>query len=150
MREKIRATYYSQIGVRELTGRNDGIQVEAYLKYVWLKKGDPWCAANVSWCFGQNGFSKPRSGGCVQLMEQGETIYLKGKVKEIPQMADVFYIWFENKGRVAHTGFIDNWSNTWVTTVEGNTNAAGSREGDGVYKKYRMKGQIYAVVKYIK
>lgn len=149
VRDKIRTSYTEKIGVRELTGRNDGIQVESFLKYVWLKKGEPWCAAYVSWCFGQNGFSKPRSGGCVQLSEQGKTIYKSGKTQSIPLYGDVFFIWFANKGRVAHTGFVESWSETWVVTVEGNTNEAGSREGDGIYKKKRLKRQIYSVVNYI-
>lgn len=149
LRDAIQKTYTSQIGVRELTGRNDGKEVEMYLAYVWLKKGQPWCAAGVSWCFGQNGIKKARSGGCVQLMEQGTTIYINGKVKAVPQKADVLFIWFAEKGRVAHTGFIDKWSDTWVNSVEGNTNQAGSREGDGWYRKKRLKRQIYAVAKYV-
>ncbi len=149
LRDKIRATYTSQLGVRELTGNNDGIAVEKYLSYVWLKKGQPWCAAFVSWSFGQNGIKKARSGGCVQLMEQGTTIYKSGVIRETPQKADVFFIYYAEKGRVAHTGLIDYWGEDFVTTVEGNTNGAGSREGNGVYRKKRLKRQIYVVTKYI-
>jgi hypothetical protein len=149
VRDNVQATYTREIGVREKTGHNDGVQVERYLKYVWLAKGNSWCAAYVSWCFGQNGITKPRSGGCVQLMEQGKTIFLKNKMTELPRHGDVFFIWFANKGRVAHTGFINKWSDTWVETVEGNTNEAGSREGDGVYRKKRLKRQIYSAVKYL-
>ena len=149
LRDKIRATYTSQLGVRELTGNNDGIAVEKYLNYVWLKKGQPWCAAFVSWSFGANQVKKARSGGCVQLMEQGEIIYKNATVIETPRPADVFFIYYIEKKRVAHTGFIDEWGEEWVTTVEGNTNGAGSREGNGVYRKKRLKRQIYAVTKYI-
>jgi hypothetical protein len=149
VREQVKATYTGKIGVREATGRNDGVQVETYLKYVWLKKGNPWCAAFVSWCLGQNSINKARSGGCVQLMEQGKVIFIKDKMTELPQTSDVFFIWFANKGRVAHTGFIEKWSDTFITTVEGNTNEAGSREGDGVYRKKRLKRQIYSVVKFL-
>lgn len=149
LRDKIRATYSSQLGVRELTGNNDGVQVEKYLNYVWLKKGKPWCASYVSWSFGQNGIKKARSGGCVQLMEQGKVIYRNSKIIETPQYADVFFIYYAEKGRVAHTGFIDKWTDDFVITVEGNTNGAGSREGNGVYKKKRLKRQIYAVTKYL-
>lgn len=149
LREQIAKRYTAQIGVRELTGNNDGKSVEVYLKYVGLSKGNPWCAAFVSWTYGQYGVKKARSGGCVQLMEQGITIYKSGKVKELPQKADAFFIWFAEKNRVAHTGFVDKWDEEWITTVEGNTNQAGSREGDGVYRKKRLKRQVYAVVKYL-
>ena len=147
LRAKIQATYTSQLGVRELTGRNDGIAVEKYLNYVWLKKGQPWCAAFVSWGFGQNGIKRARSGGCVQLMEQGTLIYKAAQIYETPQRADVFFIYYPEKGRVAHTGYVDKWGENWVETVEGNTNGAGSREGNGVYRKKRLKRQIYAVTK---
>jgi hypothetical protein len=149
IRENIRNTYQSQIGVRELTGRNDGVAVSRYLSYVWLKPGNPWCAAFVSWTLGQNGISKARSGGCVQLMEQGRIIYRSNRTIQIPQTGDVFFIYFPEKKRVAHTGFVDQWGQTSVLTVEGNTNEAGSREGDGVYRKRRLKKQIYAVTTYI-
>lgn len=152
LRDDIQKTYTSQIGIRELSGKNDGIQVEKYLNYVWLKKGQPWCAAFVSWVYGQNGIKKARSGGCVYLMEQGVVIYKSAKVvanRSSPMHGDVFFIWYANKNRVAHTGFIDKWTDDVVTTVEGNTNAAGSREGDGVYRKKRLKRQIYAVTTYI-
>lgn len=149
IRDGIQRTYESKIGVRERSGRNDGTEVEKYLTYVWLKPGQPWCAAFVSWTFGQNKISKARSGGCVALMEQGRTIYIKARAGQIPQKGDVFFIYFPEKKRVAHTGFIHQWGETTVITVEGNTNEAGSREGDGVYRKRRLKRQIYAVVTYL-
>jgi hypothetical protein len=151
VRERVQKTYTSQIGVRERTGHNDGAQVEAYLKYVGLKKGQPWCASFVCWCYGQSGVSNPRAGGCAYLLERGQLVYQSGKYKpgRYPQTADVFFIWFPDKQRVAHTGYVDKWGDGWVTTVEGNTNDAGSREGDGVYRKKRLKRQIYAIANYI-
>ena len=38
-------------------------------------------------------------------------------------------------GNGEHTGFVVDYDDTTVTTVEGNTNLNGSPEGDGVYKK---------------
>lgn len=151
IRLKVQHTYISQIGVRELTGHNDGKQVETYLKYVGLNKGQPWCASFVCWCLGQSGVVNPRSGGCAYLLEHGQLLYKRGKQvgARPPTTADVFFIWFSELGRVAHTGYIDKWQGNWVETVEGNTNGAGSREGDGVYRKRRLKRQIYAVANYI-
>lgn len=148
IRERISQTYRSQIGIREKTGRNDGPEVERYLKYAGLSKGQPWCAAFVSWCLGQNKIYKV-TGGTVALMEMGKTVYKTGGKNKLPRKADVFFIWFAEKNRVAHTGFIDLWNPNLAITVEGNTNPEGSREGDGVYKKRRLKRQIYAVCNYI-
>lgn len=42
------------------------------------------------------------------------------------------------------------WSEgNFTITVEGNTNEAGSREGDGVYRKRRLKNQIYKISRWI-
>lgn len=60
----------------------------------------------------------------------------------------MFGIWFQKLGRIAHVGFIHEWGCEWVVTVEGNTNDAGSREGDGVYMKRRINRQIYKVARW--
>ena len=73
------------------------------------------------------------------------------KNNKTPGKADVFGIWFQNLNRIAHVGFIDEWKDdcAFCITVEGNTNDEGSREGDGVYKKRRLKSQIYKVSRWL-
>lgn len=66
-----------------------------------------------------------------------------------PGTGDIFGIYFPDKNRIAHTGFIDQWDGTWLITVEGNTNVSGGREGDGVYRKRRPVNSIYQVARYI-
>lgn len=66
-----------------------------------------------------------------------------------PGTGDIFGIYFPDKNRIAHTGFIDQWDGTWLITVEGNTNVSGGREGDGVYRKRRPVKSIYQVARYI-
>ena len=46
-------------------------------------------------------------------------------------------------------GFIDEWKDPWVITVEGNTNVLGSREGDGVYRKRRLVRTVDKVARYL-
>jgi hypothetical protein len=67
-----------------------------------------------------------------------------------PGTGDVFGIYFPDKNRIAHTGFIDQWDGTWLITVEGNTNVSGGREGDGVYRKRRPVKSIFQVARYIR
>ena len=67
----------------------------------------------------------------------------------IPRAGDVFGIYFPEKKRIAHVGFIDQWDENWLITVEGNTNSSGDREGDGVYRKRRPIRSIYRVARYI-
>ena len=153
LRDKVEQKYTSQIGVREATGFNDGVTVEVYLHSVGLGKGYAWCAAFVNWVYFETGVTHVQGSAWAPLWFQKEyVIYQPSKriYKKTPNKGDVFGIWFANKGRIAHVGFIHLWENgDWVTTVEGNTNDAGSREGDGVYKKRRIKRQVYAVSNYI-
>jgi hypothetical protein len=151
IRLKVKCTYNSQIGIRELTGNNDGKSVEAYLTYCNLSKGNPWCAAFVCWTLGQNQIQNPRSGFCPNLFLKKHIVWKRDrKINRTPLYSDVFGLYFAEKKRIAHVGFIEKWTAQTVTTVEGNTNEAGSREGDGVYRKIRLTRQIYAVTRFIK
>ncbi len=162
----VREIYTNQIGVREKPG-NSGVEVEKYLRYVGLVKGNAWCAAFVCWVYGRAGVVNPRSGWTPDLFGAGKVIWTqgeRGKVKGaslvpvkgrgaspplVPRTADVFGLYFPEKGRIAHVGFIDEWNDQWLITVEGNTNVLGSREGDGVYRKRRLTRSIYKVARYI-
>lgn len=150
LRDNIEETATSQLGVYEETGKNDGVMVERYLRSVGLSKGNPWCAAYVSWVLQQDCIPNPKSGWSPSWFPDSRTIYVRGTEKKgTPQKGDVFGIYFSSKKRVAHVGLILDWSGDYVVTIEGNTNEAGSREGDGVYKKRRLKRQIYAVSSWI-
>ena len=242
IRNKVQQIYTSQIGVRE-KGLNTGPEVEQYLRYVRLSKGNPWCAAFVCWVLGEAGVSNPRSGWSPDLFGERRVIWERGvsgikyqesryvgpnpnvfpssrvngiapasrctypsslaagnwqratrkeqgtKSKDqglppsapirfssnpininqpaircaypplagagggftpfLPTTGDVFGLYFPEKKRIAHVGFIDQWDGTWMISVEGNTNVSGSREGDGVYRKRRLVRTIYKVARYI-
>lgn len=152
VRNCVEQTYLSQVGVRELTGRNDGREVEMYLAQTGFGPGAPWCAAFVAWTFAQCGVDNPNSAWSPSYFSARTTIYRSGEYLKglIPQKGDVFGIWFNNLGRVAHVGFIHSWGESWVTTVEGNTNDHGSREGDGVYLKRRLQRQVYGVSSFLR
>lgn len=168
---KVKQIYNSQIGVKE-SGQNSGPEVEKYLHYVNLPKGNPWCAAFVCWVFGQAGINNPRTGWSPALFPASKQIWSRksGLSKTVqayppkpateyshsdndreisPATADVFGIYFPEKGRIAHVGFIDQWDGTWLISVEGNTNESGNPEGDGVYRKRRPIRSIYRVARYI-
>ncbi|MBX3095670.1 MAG: CHAP domain-containing protein [Fimbriimonadaceae bacterium] len=134
--------------VRE-RGANRGQEVAQYLKTVGLGPGYPWCAAFVAHHWLAAGGEKNRlplrpasvcswvrSGGFRVTNDPGEV-----------RRADAF-AWCRDNG-TGHMGFIVQVIRTpvgvWIRTIEGNTNAAGSRDGDGVYRRTRrwtknMKG----------
>ena len=58
------------VGVREATGKNDGIVVEAILKNSKLAKGNPWCAALMVQCYDDVNIPNPHSGYCPDWFRQ--------------------------------------------------------------------------------
>ena len=142
----VKSIYDSQVGIRELTGHNDGKAVEMYLHAVNLGKGNPWCAAFVKWNYDQAGIKTTINGMALSVHRPGHFVYFKGNFTSEPVPGDAFTLYFPSLGRIGHTGFYDGRINTSVfKTVEGNTNQAGSREGDGVYRKYRSFHATYSI-----
>ena len=82
------------------------------------------------------------------LKTPGNTLSTDKREELIPRSGDVFGLYFPDKKRIAHVGFVDQWLGDWLITVEGNTNDPGSREGDGVYRKRRQVGSLDRVARY--
>ena len=95
-----------------------------------LPKGNPWCAVFVSWVFKEAGFTKPRTAWSPGL-------FPTAKLTLSPKPADVLGIYSVKLKRIAHCGLVERRQNNWIISIEGNTNIHGSREGDGVYRKWR-------------
>lgn len=146
-RKRLQAVYAAEVGVREATGNNDGLEVEAYLATTNLGAGYPWCAAFVSWVFEQEGYDQPRTPWTPALFPNKRNIWPARE--QIPQVSDVFGIYISSKKRIAHAGFVEQWGEHFVVTVEGNTNPAGSHEGDGVYRRRRRTKTIHRVSDWI-
>lgn len=153
-RVRVIINYTSQIGVREATGHNDGKDVEKYLKTVGLGKGYAWCAAYVKWSLAEAKVDvKTVTGAAASLYKPERWIYYKGKYKAEPMQADVFCLYYESLGRIGHTGFFDGWANKQMgtyKTVEGNTNDASSREGDGCYRRIRQIRATHSINRWVK
>jgi hypothetical protein len=133
--DKLLPIALAELWVREKTGKNDGWRVEQYLATVGLKKGNPYCAAFVSWVFKQAGYSYPRTGW-------SPALFPAGRLAKAAAPGNVFGIYFPAMKRIAHCGFVVNSRSDWITTVEGNTDASGGREGGGVYQRLRHKKSV--------
>jgi hypothetical protein len=148
--------YLSQLGVCEATGHNDGREVEKYLRSVGLGKGYAWCAAFVHWCFDSAGIRTSINGAAASAHNPKDLVWYQRTQLKIPEPGDVFTLWFNAMGRIGHTGFFHKKVNRTVyQSVEGNTGAGGAidvgtREGDGVYKKYRSFNATYSISRWIK
>jgi hypothetical protein len=141
-RENLVRAARREIGVREQTGKNDGRRVEEYLRYVGLKKGQPWCAAYVSFIFAQSGFNKPCSGWSPDL-------FPSSRLARSSLPGNILGIYFKKYKRIAHVGIILEQRGDYLISAEGNTNVEGSREGDGVYIRMRHRRTIYKIADWI-
>lgn len=104
--------------------------------------GQPWCAVFVSWLALVGGAAElfPRTASC----DAGAAWFReRGQWSEYPAIgAQVFY---GTPADLNHTGFVIDFDADTITTVEGNTNVTGSREGDGVYRKVRRRRDAHVV-----
>lgn len=94
-----------------------------------------WCATFVSWCALKSGNAElyPRTASCLTGVGWFKQ---RKRFSEYPAVgAQVFF----GPSGGSHTGLVYDYDDTYVYTVEGNTNDSGSAEGDGVYLKKRVR-----------
>ena len=133
-----------EIGVREQPmNSNRGKRVEEYQAATWLDgSGWLWCAAFVCWVIAKSGklpFNRPRTAGAWDFenwAKDEKLDILFNPVTDI-RRGDILIYTFSHIG-IATSAPLSGV----VRTVEGNTDAAGSREGGGVYAKTRKLSQI--------
>lgn len=104
--------------------------------------GQPWCAVFVSWLAMAAGAAElfPRTASCDTAAAWFRE---RGQWSEYPAVgAQVFY---GTPADLNHTGIVAAFDADTITTIEGNTNVNGSREGDGVYRKVRRRRDSYVV-----
>lgn len=137
----------SQLGVRELSGHNDGPAVESFLRSIGLGKGFSWCGAFVYWCVNEAAkvlnLPNPlvKTGG---VLYQWQYTKCK-KVLSNPQRGDIFII---DHGRgLGHTGRVVDVVGSKIITIEGNANNNGSREGVGIFKLEREQSTIKGYIR---
>jgi hypothetical protein len=137
-------TLTSYLGVRELTGNNDGPEVEMFLASTGLNpKGQyPWCAAFISYVFQANGLEVPQYSARAAAWFPPEKVIPDKKAIA----ADLYSLYYRNLGRIGHIGmYLYPYLNDtpYVVGGEGNTNAQGSREGNQSAKRFRPRATIY-------
>lgn len=151
-----------EVGVRE-EGNNGGARIREYQASTSLAPGEwPWCAAFVSWCLVQwlrepgNFEAVARSDNdtirawrCASARAYAWEQWARGNTRCLVldehaplQRGDIVTFDFSHIGIVTAPS-----DNGVVMTVEGNTNADGSREGDGVYAKRRPRHLIRRVIR---
>lgn len=152
-------TAESQVGVEE-EGNNGGPEVKMYQQATWYAPGPwPWCAAFVCWCvkiatqnwaLNEGGkFSKalPTTPGAFKFerwaSKEGITL-IKPINGALAKRGDIVVFKFSHIGIVVKD---QTTTGSPISTVEGNTNPAGGREGDGVYAKDRKQKHIRSLIR---
>jgi hypothetical protein len=150
----------AEVGVREIANTNCGERVDQYKAATWLnpKKGWAWCAAFVCWVVREamasagvkqtKTFKRPRTAGAWDFenwsLEQDKTTNTKKPHGGDILPGDIVVFTFSHIG-IAVSAPDDDGN---VTTVEGNTDTAGSREGGGVYLKSRHISKIRSRIRF--
>lgn len=128
----------AQIGTRE--GNHDD---NPYGRWFGMNHA-PWCAAFVSWVFAHSGARLPAiqsSKGFLRVAIGREWARTHGRLTRTPQPGDVFFI--VRRDGTGHTGIVESVGpHGTITTIEGNTNANGSRLGDRVARRTRSVDTI--------
>lgn len=128
------------VGETEVGGNNRGKFVELCQKTVDnYAGGEAWCMAfvesMVSYAELKTGIISTffSSEHCLTTWRKSKAV---DRVKKIPAPGAII-IWQHGKSENGHTGFVTEWLDKKMTTVEGNTGSASFRDGDGVYSKTR-------------
>lgn len=123
----------AELGVTEVGGNNRGPRVNQYLASVGLDPGYSWCASFVFWCFRQAAQQLgivnpcPRTAGAVRLWTLTEPI-----CRDLVPAPGAIYV-LDHGGGKGHAGIIESIDDEGtISEISGNTNAAGSREGNAV------------------
>ena len=143
-----------QQGCKETPGHpNTGPMVEAYQSATWLKPGPwPWCAAFIAWCL-KEWLRSPdvqSAFGLSSIAQVEQWRFRSAKAFDFENWGTAHKMDVLPEGALAKAGDIitfdfshigivraDEVQGQPIATVEGNTNGAGSRDGDGVYLKTR-------------
>lgn len=94
-----------------------------------------WCATFTSWGAHQVGIDQlwPMTASCYTAVEWWKA---RGRFTEYPVLGGPMYMGSHGQD---HVGVVYAYDADTIWTVEGNTNAGGSYQGDGVYQRVRPR-----------
>jgi hypothetical protein len=128
------------VGIRESAGNNMGPMVKLLQRTIGEAVKEPWCMSLVQTCLA---YAERKCGVLSRIYptEHCMTCWREtpgmSRVKNIP-LPGAIIIWRNGSSDAGHTGMVvEAVRGNYLLTVEGNTGADGSRDGDGVYHKKR-------------
>jgi hypothetical protein len=134
----------SYVGTTELTGNNDGLEVEQFLASVGLAKGNPYCAAFVSFILDETtGIWQPKiRSGLASHFITAASIDARDVLRGSISVPDgTLVIWQKGNTIFGHIGFVaEQEESNLFRTIEANTSSGvygNQRDGDGVWYRQR-------------
>lgn len=129
-------------------GSNWGEPVKTYLASVGINFPASWCMAFIYWCFDQAAKDLSIKNNAIRT---GGVMFAWNKASAAiksfePKIGSVFIMEFG--GGLGHTGIVENYDDTFIYTIEGNTNDTGSREGIEVCRRKRSRKSIKGYLNY--
>lgn len=152
-RDAILARAKSQLGVHEIPAYSN---ITPYTR--WYGITGPWCAMFVSWVFYHAGLALPISTSkgfayCPYGVDWFKKRGAWATAAARPKPGWLVFFDFPGDGvnRVSHVGIVEGVAaDGRIITIEGNTNAAGSRTGGNVMRHYRRSGIVgYGIINYV-
>lgn len=152
--QRIVAVAANEVGIRE-TSKNQGPGIAKYwsaTSYLdGYKNREPYCAACVCWIVKQacadqsHSFSLPTSAVAYDFERWAKNNAGNGVALVEPEQAragDIFTL-----SAASHVGIVESVHGDTATTLEGNTDGSGSREGDGYYRRTRNLTSFRKVIR---
>lgn len=121
-----------EVGVREHGGNNRGTRVEEYQRENGGVPGESWCADFACFCL-RRGDPPPTFASSRRAMGLWEKNPGARRTEPVP--GGLFII--DHGDGKGHVGFVESIGGGDFTSIEGNTDAAGGREGFEVARRIR-------------
>lgn len=134
----------SQVGLREVTGNNDGPHIEKYLNSVGLHGRYPYCAAGIYWCFAQatKNLQKQQSDIPIKKTASANAIFDDARTRGtktlyVTKNGDLL-VWRIPRSYSGHIEIVIRSIGAGIyLTIGFNTSNGNPREGQGNYYRYR-------------
>lgn len=137
---QVAAWLCDDVKVREVGGNNRGPWVKRILASVGLTEGFAWCAATVWFCGIKAGLEIGPKTGRAAVRNWAAWAEEEGRITNSPERGDLGF-WL-NADQTGHIFRVVQVVGPWVRTIEGNTGPDGGRDGDGMYRKTRLKSKL--------
>lgn len=128
----------AQVGTRE---DPVGSNRTRYAALAGHTNGAAWCATFLTAGARVTGLQLPDGAGSAWTPSMEAAFKRAGRLGRVPKVGAFAFVYFPGLGRVAHVGVVWKVQGDRVYLIEGNTNAAGGREGIEVAKRIRPIGR---------